>query len=242
MFKTQAGTFKVIQPEFFYAEICFKKIYSFFKLPIYFLLIICYNITSKTFVLHNEYRRLKSMLINYISKNVNLKDNFKVMVEKKVSKFDRLFGDSASATVKVAVLKNRQRVEITISNNGMIYRSECTTGEMNDAVDKCIAILGRQIRKNKTKLGRRIREGSIDEFIASELEAAADVDESDDVDYDVYRIKKIPMKPMNVDEAILRMNMVDHQFFMFTNADSGQINVVYKRDDGRYGLLEPDED
>lgn len=183
------------------------------------------------------------MLINYVSKNVNLKDNFKVMVEKKLSKFDRLFGDSASAMVKVAVLKNRQRVEITISNNGMIYRSECTTAEMNEAVDKCISILGRQIRKNKTKLERRLREGSIDEFIAADTDISEDAEvELEDASYEVYRVKKIPMKPMLVDEAILRMNMVDHQFFMFTNADSGQVNVVYRRDDGRYGLLEPEDD
>lgn len=181
------------------------------------------------------------MLITYIAKKVNLKDNFKNMVDKKLSKFDRLFSDSASATVKVAVEKNRQTVEITINDNGMIYRSENTSAEMNEAVDKCVAILGRQIRKNKTKLEKRLREGSIDEFIAAD--DAADIEEVEEaVSYDVYRVKTIPSKPMLVDEAILRMNMVDHQFFMFTNADTSQINVVYKRADGRYGLLVPEEE
>ncbi|MGN0457189.1 MAG: ribosome hibernation-promoting factor, HPF/YfiA family [Acutalibacteraceae bacterium] len=181
------------------------------------------------------------MLITYIAKKVNLKDNFKNMVDKKLSKFDRLFSDSASATVKVAVEKNRQTVEITINDNGMIYRSENTSAEMNEAVDKCVAILGRQIRKNKTKLEKRLREGSIDEFIAAD--DAADIEEvGEAVSYDVYRVKTIPSKPMLVDEAILRMNMVDHQFFMFTNADTSQINVVYKRADGRYGLLVPEEE
>lgn len=182
------------------------------------------------------------MLITYIAKKVNLKDNFKNMVDKKLSKFDRLFSDSASATVKVAVEKNRQTVEITINDNGMIYRSENTSAEMNEAVDKCVSILGRQIRKNKTKLEKRLREGSIDEFIAAD-DDAADIEEVEEtVSYDVYRVKTIPSKPMLVDEAILRMNMVDHQFFMFTNADTSQINVVYKRADGRYGLLVPEED
>lgn len=181
------------------------------------------------------------MLITYIAKKVNLKDNFKNMVDKKLSKFDRLFSDSASATVKVAVEKNRQTVEITINDNGMIYRSENTSAEMNEAVDKCVSILGRQIRKNKTKLEKRLREGSIDEFIAAD--DAADIEEVEEaVSYDVYRVKTIPSKPMLVDEAILRMNMVDHQFFMFTNADTSQINVVYKRADGRYGLLVPEEE
>lgn len=180
------------------------------------------------------------MLITYIAKKVNLKDNFKNMVEKKLSKFDRLFNDSASATVKVTLEKNRQTVEITINDNGMIYRSENTSQEMNEAVDKCIAILGRQIRKNKTKLEKRLREGSIDEFIAAEpIEDEADFEELDG--YDVYRVKKIPAKPMLVDEAILRMNMIGHQFFMFNNAETAHINVVYKRADGRYGLLVPDD-
>lgn len=182
------------------------------------------------------------MLITYIAKKVNLKDNFKNMVDKKLSKFDRLFSDSASATVKVAVEKNRQTVEITINDNGMIYRSENTSAEMNEAVDKCVAILGRQIRKNKTKLEKRLREGSIDEFIAADDDAAGIDEVEDAVSYDVYRIKTIPSKPMLVDEAILRMNMVDHQFFMFTNADTSQINVVYKRVDGRYGLLVHEEE
>ncbi len=178
------------------------------------------------------------MLVNFIAKKVNLKDNFKEMVQKKLSKFDRLFNDSAVATVKATVEKNRQTVEITINDNGMIYRSENTSAEMNEAVDKCVAILGRQIRKNKTRLERRLREGSLDEFIASEPD---EIEDGEATEYEVYRVKEIPLKPMLVDEAILRMNMVGHQFFMFNNADSGIINVVYKRDDGKYGLLVPEE-
>ena len=181
------------------------------------------------------------MLITYTAKKVNLKDNFKNMVEKKLSKFDRLFSDSASAAVKVAVEKNRQTVEITINDNGMIYRSENTSQEMNEAVDKCVAILGRQIRKNKSRLEKRLRAGSLDEFIATETDALEEDEPEETASYDVYRVKSIPSKPMLVDEAILRMNMVDHQFFMFTNAETSLINVVYKRADGRYGLLVPEE-
>ena len=179
------------------------------------------------------------MLVNFIAKKVNLKDNFKEMVQKKLAKFDRLFGENAVATVKATVERNRQTVEITINDNGMIYRSENTSAEMNEAVDKCVAILGRQIRKNKTRLERRLREGSLDEFIAAEPDENED---SEAVEYDVYRTKTVPLKPMLVDEAILRMNMVGHQFFMFNNADTGMINVVYKRADGKYGLLAPEDD
>lgn len=180
------------------------------------------------------------MLVTYTAKKVNLKDNFKKLAEKKLSKFDRLFGNNANAMVKVTVEKNRQTVEVTIKDGGIVYRAENTAPEMNEALDKCISILGRQIRKNKTRLEKRFRAGSLEEFISTEL-----IDESAEEDgiesYSVCRVKKLPVKPMLIDEAILRMNMVGHQFFMFVNSETSLINVVYKRTDGKYGLLVPEE-
>lgn len=110
---------------------------------------------------------------------------------------------------------------------------------MNDALDKVADILSRQIRKNKAKLEKRLRAGVFDEYIAQTPELD---DVQEEITYDVCRTKNIPVKPMLVDEAILRMNMVNHQFFMFRNADTHEINVVYRRDDGAYGLLQPIED
>ncbi len=174
------------------------------------------------------------MKITYTARKVNLRDNFKDRVEKKLSKFDKIFSDDAEAFVVVTLDKNSQTVEITIKDNGMVYRVEKTMPEMNDALDKCIDALGRQLRKNKARLEKRVRSGSLDDLVAPVDEPAPEED-----DFSVVRTKTIPVKPISVDEAILQMNMVGHKFYMFTNADTGEVNVVYARDDGDYGLLIP---
>ena len=173
------------------------------------------------------------MKITYTARKVNLRDNFKDRVEKKLKKFDKIFSDDAQAFVVVTVDKSSQTVEITIKDNQMIYRAEKTMPEMNDAVDKCIDVLGRQLRKNKARLEKRLRSGSLEELVAPVEEEIAEED------YTVVRTKQIPVKPITVEEAILQMNMVGHKCYMFTNADSGEVNVVYVRDDGKYGLLQP---
>jgi len=174
------------------------------------------------------------MKITYTARKVNLRDNFKDRVEKKLKKFDKVFSDDAQAYVVATVDKSSQTVEITIKDNQMVYRAEKTMPEMNDAVDKCVDVLGRQLRKNKSRLEKRLRSGSLEELVAPVEEEEIAEDE-----YTVVRTKQIPVKPITVEEAILQMNMVDHRFYMFTNADSGEVNVVYLRDDGKYGLLQP---
>lgn len=177
------------------------------------------------------------MKITYTARKVNLRENFKERVEKKLLKFEKLFSDDAVANVVVTLEKNRQTVEITIRDNGMVYRVENTMPEMNDALDKVTDMLMRQIRKNKTKLAKRLKSGSIDDFVMQT--ASEEPDESEDDEYRVVRKKQILVKPISVDEAILEMNMVNHNFFMFINAETDEINVVYKRADGDYGILEP---
>lgn len=172
------------------------------------------------------------MKITYTARKVTLKDNFKDRVEKKLAKFDKLFSNDASANVVVTLEKNRQTVEITIRDNSMIYRAESTMSEMNDALDKVIDILMRQIRKNKTRLEKKIKSGSIEDFFNQ-----SDIDEAEE-DYKIVRKKQVFVKPITVDEAILEMNMVNHNFFMFINAETDSVNIVYKRADGNYGLLE----
>lgn len=173
------------------------------------------------------------MKITYTARKVNLRDNFKERVEKKLKKFDKVFSDEAQAFVVVTLDKSSQTVEITIKDNSMVYRAEKTMPEMNDALDKCVDVLGRQLRKNKARLEKRLRSGSLEELVAPVEEP--EVEE----DYTVVRTKTIPVKPITVDEAILQMNMVGHKFYMFTNADTGIVNVVYAREDGAYGLLQP---
>ncbi len=172
------------------------------------------------------------MKITYTARKVNLRDNFKERVEKKLRKFEKIFSEDATANVVVTMNKNNQTVEITIKDNSMIYRAEKTQLEMNDALDKCIDVLGRQLRKNKAKLEKKLKSGSIDDLFEAPVE---EVEE----EYKILRTKQIPLKPITVEEAILQMNMVGHKFYMFTNVDTNEVNVVYSRDNGAYGLLEP---
>ena len=180
------------------------------------------------------------MKITYTARKVTLRDNFKDRVEKKLLKFEKLFSDDAVANVVVTLEKNRQTVEITIRDNGMVYRVESTMPEMNDALDKVTDMLMRQIRKNKTRLAKKMRAGSIDDFVMQT--ASLDADEAEDDEYRIIRKKQVIIKPITVDEAILEMNMVNHNFFMFMNADTNEVNVVYKRANGDYGVLEPADD
>ena len=180
------------------------------------------------------------MKITYVARKVNLRDNFKERVEQKLKKFSKIFSDNAEATVVVTLEKNRQTVEITIKDNSMVFRAESTMPEMNDALDKVADLISGQLRKHKTKLSKRIKTGSIDDLFVAPVEEDADME--DEEAFDIVRRKQVPLKPVSVEEAILQMEMVGHQFYMFLNADTNLINVVYIRKDGSYGLLEPADD
>ncbi len=176
------------------------------------------------------------MKYNIIGRKVNLRDNFKERVNKKLGKFEKIFADDAEATVTVTVEKNRQTVEVTIRDNGMTYRAESTALEMNDALDAVVDILGGQIRKNKTKLSKKLRAESIEQYFA---EFTGDEEVVED-EYNVVRTKTFTVKPLSIEEAILQMNMIGHEFFMFLNSATNQICVVYRRKNNTYGLLEPE--
>lgn len=162
------------------------------------------------------------------------RDSFKEHAEKKLAKVERFFDDSAEAKVTATVEKSCQIVEVTVATRGMIFRSEERAQNMNEALDKCVDSLIRQIRKNKTRLEKRLREGSLDSIVV------ASAPEDEEVDFDVVRTKSVSVKPQSVDEAILQMNLLSHQFYLFRNAQTDELNVVYKRQDGGYGLLVPD--
>ena len=140
------------------------------------------------------------MKITYTARKVNLRDNFKERVEKKLAKFKKLFSDDAVAHVVVTLEKNRQTVEITIRDNRMVYRAESTQPEMNDALDRVVDILMRQIRKNKTRLEKRVKAGGI-EAITAEL--PPQIAEEPEEEYEVVRKKQILVAPIIVDEALL---------------------------------------
>ena len=176
------------------------------------------------------------MKYNIVGRKVNLRDNFKERVYKKLGKFEKIDSEDAEANVKVTLEKNRQTVEVTIYDNGMTYRAESTAPEMNDALDAVVDILGGQIRKNKAKLSKKLRADSIEQYFAEE----SDTDVLPEESYTVVKTKNFVVKPLSVEEAILQMNMIGHEFFMFLNSATNQLCVVYKRKDNTYGLLEPE--
>ena len=171
------------------------------------------------------------MKITVIGRKCTPRDSFKEHAEKKLQKIDRFFGDEASAKVTATVEKTSQTVEITVNNDGLIFRAQAKAENMNEALDNCVDLLIRQIRKNKTKLEKRLRSGAFDGYQGLEDE---------EPEFELVRTKSIPIKPQSVDEAILQMNMLGHQFYMFRNSANDSVAVVYRREDGGYGLIEPE--
>ncbi len=178
------------------------------------------------------------MKYNIIGRKVNLKDNFKERVYKKLGKFEKIYSDDAEAVVTVTVEKNRQTVEVTIRDGSMVYRAESTALEMNDALDAVVDILGGQIRKNKAKLSKKMKADSLEQYFIET--SVPEEEELHEEDYAVVRTKTISVKPLSVEEAILQMNLIGHEFFMFLNSSTNTVNVVYKRKGNTYGLLEPE--
>ncbi len=171
------------------------------------------------------------MKITVIGRKCTPRDSFKEHADKKLQKIDRFFGESATAKVTATVEKTSQTVEITVMNDGMIFRAQAKAENMNEALDDCVDLLIRQIRKNKTKLEKRLRSGAFDDYAGLEDE---------EPEFQLVRTKTIPIKPQSVDEAILQMNLLGHQFYMFRNSANNTVAVVYRREDGGYGLIEPD--
>lgn len=173
------------------------------------------------------------MNINLTARNTTVRDNFKNSLDKKLSKLDRFFDDTASAHVTVSTESGRETVEITIKAHSMVFRSEKTTMDRLDSLDQVVDALFRQIVKSKKKLEKRFKTAAFEpdyghEFVGAEEET-----------YKIVKSKKFAVKPMEVEEAILQMNLVGHSFYMFRDYDEN-ICVVYKRKDGNYGLLEPE--
>lgn len=174
------------------------------------------------------------MNITIIGRKCTPRESFKERAELKLKKVEKFFGPEADAKVTATVEKNIKIVEITLSKGGFIFRSQERSQDLEDAFDKCVDSLIRQIRKNKTRLAKRIRDVSFDEAFNS-------ADDSAEEEYDIVRTKAVILKPQSSEEAILQMNMLGHEFYMFRNADTDDVNVVYKRADGGYGILEPTE-
>lgn len=177
------------------------------------------------------------MNIVITGRKINLRESFKERVEKKLSKFSKFFDEEAEAAVTATLEKNRKKVEITIKNGGYIFRSEDMDIDLDDAFDGAIDHLTRQIRKNKTKISKKIK-GNRDSIDFGYM--PLDETDEDESRFEIVRSKRFAVKPMDAEEAVLQMDLLGHQFYMFRNIESNEICVVYRRKDGNYGLLEPE--
>ncbi len=178
------------------------------------------------------------MQVSVRGKNIEVTDAIKEYVEKKLSRFQKYFYRPLTAQVALAVERGRHIVEITIPLDGYLLRGEEASEDMYASVDLVMDKLERQVHKFKTRLNRKLRrDGQNQRGIVTEAgpEAAPEPAE----EQGVVRVKRFPMKPMEVEEAILQMNLLGHDFFVFTNAQTEEINVVYRRKGGGYGLIEP---
>lgn len=178
------------------------------------------------------------MKFNIRGENIEVTPALKEYVEKKLSKLERYFDTFPEIKVNLKVYSDKQRIEVTIPFTDLLLRAEETNSDMYAAIDLVVDKIERQIRKHKTKVNRKLREkGSVKtNFILPEAVAVLDAVEEDELE--LVRTKRFDLKPMDVEEAILQMDMLGHSFFVFTNADTNETNVVYSRKDGKYGLIE----
>ncbi len=171
------------------------------------------------------------MVINVRGKNIDVTDALKRYVEKKLTKLEKYL-DLSEAQVTLVVEKGTHKVEVTIPINGMILRGEEETGDMYASIDLVVEKLEKQINKYKARFNRKARiEGK---------PVQAPADDGYEEEPKIMKTKRFPIKPMALDEAIMQMNMLGHSFFVFSNAETEEVNVLYRRKDGNYGLIEPE--
>ena len=175
------------------------------------------------------------MKFTFTEKRMASSEDLRAYSMKKIGKLDKLFKNEADAYVTFSIERGRFLAEITIRDNGMFYRASELTNDMYASVDSGVAAIERQIRRNKTRLGKRLREGAL---VREAIPAYAPAEDEAEEDFKIVRSKRFSIKPMSPEEAILQMNLLGHEFFVFKNMDSDDaFSVVYKRHQGGYGLI-----
>ena len=176
------------------------------------------------------------MKFQFREKKVKLPGNVHAYAEKKVMKLERFFEEDAEALIVFSVEKNRNQVELTVHGAGTWFRASESTSDMFASIDAAVSTIEGQIRKNKTRLARRLKQ---DAFVRSVQEETSFAPDPGEEDLSIVRIKQFYFKPMTREEAVMQMNLLDHNFFAFRDEDNGgSFAVVYKRNDGGYGLLD----
>lgn len=171
------------------------------------------------------------MKTNILLRQTQIDEKTRAIIEKKLQKLDKFFREEPTASVTITKQREKEKLEVTISEHGRLFRSEVLAEDASHAIDTAVSVIERQIRKNKTRLAKNLRETAF-------AKDAADFEEDvpEEVEFDIRR-KDFKLAPMTVDEAILQMNLLDHTFFVFKDADTGSTNVVYKRHGDKYGLI-----
>lgn len=177
------------------------------------------------------------MKMNFTGKNMEVTDALREVTEKKLSKLEKYFQKDIEGNVTFSTQKNEKRIEVTINLPGTIIRAEEASDDMYASIDSAVDVLERQIRKYKTRLQKRQQNT---ETIRFENVMPLQVEEKDDDSPKIVRRKVFGLKPMSYEEAILQMELLRHNFFVFMDADTDEISVVYKRKDGDYGIIEPE--
>ena len=174
----------------------------------------------------------------FTDKKVNLPNKADAYAEKKVGKLDRYFKADAEAAIVFSVEKDRNNVELTVRSGSTIIRVSESTSDMFATIDAAVSSVERQLRKNKARLEKRLRQDAFVRTVDAEEVSSFAPEEEEEEEFRIVRTKRFPIKHMTVEEAVLQMNLVDHTFFAFKNADDGgAFAVVYKRNDGGYGII-----
>ena len=178
------------------------------------------------------------MRFNFVERKIDVSDALKDYATKKLSKLDRYFAEDTNATVTMAIERGKHCSEVTVHTAHHIFRASTEGTDMYNAIDNSLSLIDRQIRKNKTRLQKRLRSGAFEKG-QPPISDVVEVDEENE--FKIIKTKRFSVKPMTPDEAILQMNLLGHEFFVFKNVSDDQVfSVVYKRKDGNYGLIEND--
>jgi len=180
------------------------------------------------------------MKFTITEKKVQIQDSLRDYAERKIGKLDRFFKDESEAFITFASERGRFLAEVTLKNNGMFFRVSESTSDMYASIDSAVAAIERQIRKHKTRLHKRLRDGALDhDKTIPPVHSDSPEDQDDEPDFKIVRTKMFPIKPMSPEEAVLQLNLLEHEFFVFKNQDRDDaFSIVYKRKKGGYGLIE----
>ena len=174
------------------------------------------------------------MKITIVGRKLNVYEDTRELIEKKLAKLDKYFkAEATEATVTLSRKRNVSSLDVTINAGGTLFRSEVDADDFRIALDQTVDHIEGQIRKNKTKLAKRLRENVID------MAAVPDPVEEIPEDEPIIRVKQFELKPMTAEEAIMQMNLLGHNFYVYKDLTTGDTCVVYTRKDGDYGLIEP---